>query len=668
MRSLVAQLFGRLTLLRTFAILSACILTLIAALLAWSLQGVMESIALKQETSLATGQAEALLQGHLLPQNPSAGLSGDTLRRLAADTTQNMHFGLFVRVKIWSPSGTVLYSDDTSLIGRRFPMDDDLEDILDGKVASAADISDLQAPENATERGKFHDLLEVYVPIAEGKGAARRIVGVYELYHDLTMLDSQEAMLRSAVWRNVAIGFIVLYLSLFLVVRNASRRLLRQRERLAHQALHDALTDLPNRDLLHDRIEQALRVAKRDRAPLALLLMDLDRFKEINDTFGHHHGDQLLKQVGGRLCARLRAVDTVARLGGDEFAMLLPSAGREGAITVAETILRTLEQPFTLEGYTVGVAASIGIILAPEQGEDAITLLRRADVAMYTAKRAAAGFAVYSPEQDQYSPDRLGLTGELRQAIGHDGLRVHYQPKVNFKTGQLDSVEALVRWPHPLRGFLPPDQFIPLAESTGLILPLSRWVLDTALRQCRAWHDEGLDIRIAVNLSARLLQDPHLVEMIVELLADHGVRPESLELEITESAVMADPARALGLLRRLHQMGVGLSIDDFGTGYSSLAYLNRLPVNEVKIDKSFVLGLGGGQESATIARSIIDLGHNLGLVVVAEGVEDEATYRLLAGLACDLAQGYYLSRPIPAHDLAAWVKALPGLIAQASVA
>ncbi|HXT35190.1 MAG TPA: EAL domain-containing protein [Chloroflexota bacterium] len=663
-QSLIANLIRRLTLLRTFAVLSAFILALIAALLAWSVQGVVEGIALKQETALATGQAEALLHAHLLPGRASSSLSLTALRQLAADTEQNMHFGLFVRVKIWSPTGTILYSDVPALRGRRFPIDDDLTDVLAGRVASAADISDLQAPENATERGRFRHLLEVYVPIRAAAGGTGRVVAVYELYHDLTLLDSQEATLRMAIWRNVIIGFLVLYLSLFAVVRNASGRLLRQQERLTHQALHDGLTDLPNRALLHDRIQAALRIPRQDAAGVALLLMDLDRFKEINDTFGHQQGDKLLRQVGARLRDTLRAADTVARLGGDEFAILLPAAGAAGAVTVAAAILRALDQPFVLEGYSMTLGASIGITLAPDHGQDAITLLRRADVAMYTAKRDAGGYALYTTEQDQYSPDRLGLTGELRQAIEQDGLCLHYQPKVDLRTGRLDGVEALVRWPHPDRGLLPPDKFIPLAEHTGLIAPLSRWVLATALRQCRAWRDEGLEIRVAVNLSARLLQDEHLIETVAELLQTHGVSPADLELELTESAVMADPARALGVLRRLHQMGIRLSIDDFGTGYSSLAYLNRLPVDEVKIDKSFVLDLRT-DAAATIARSIIDLGHNLGLVVVAEGVEDQATYERLGAMACDLAQGYFLSRPIPAADLTVWARSLLSLSARA---
>jgi len=312
-----------------------------------------------------------------------------------------------------------------------------------------------------------------------------------------------------------------------------------------------------------------------------------------------------------------------------------------------------------LEGYSVTVGASIGITLFPEHGADATALLRRADVAMYAAKQAQSGYALYTAAQDQYSPSKLGLTGELRGAIEGDQLCLHYQPKVDLRTGQLDSVEALVRWQHPARGFLPPDQFIPLAEQTGLITPLTHWVLTTAVRQCRAWQNAGRPIRVAVNLSARLLHDERLVETITATLAVHGVQATWLEVEITESAVMADPGRALDTLERLHQMGVRLAIDDFGTGYSSLAYLKRLPVDEVKIDKSFVRDMPTNGDDATIARSIIDLGHNLGLLVVAEGVEDQATWDQLGAMGCDQVQGYYLSRPISAADLTAWVAARP---------
>ncbi len=356
-----------LTLLRTFSVLSALIITLIASLLVWRVQDQVERMALQQEAVLAQGQAAALLHAGLFHPGTSAGLTPGTLRRLAVYTRQNMQYDHDVRVKIWNRHGTILYSDARAAIGRHFPIDDGLADILAGRVASAADISDLNAPENVTEHGHFRHLLEVYVPIQVGRGAP--IIGAYELYHDLTLLDGQEAELRRAIWGSVALGFLVLYISLFLIVHNASRRLVRQSASLVYQARHDALTDLPNRTLLHDRLQQALHHApppqsSGDSASVALLLMDLDRFKEINDTFGHHHGDQLLRQVGARLCATLRATDTVARLGGDEFAVLLPATDAQGASAVASTLVRTLEESFMLEGYSVSIGASIGIALA----------------------------------------------------------------------------------------------------------------------------------------------------------------------------------------------------------------------------------------------------------------------------------------------------------------
>lgn len=440
------------TLLQIFSVLSAVLLTLIGLLLGWRLQGAVADIALKQQATLASEQAETLLQAHFFAHGLSRPLTPADLHALGAYTRANMSSGLFVRVKIWSTNGTILYSDVSSLIGHRFPIDDDLGDVLAGKVPSFTDISDLSALENATERGQFQHLLEVYVPIrATVAGQGSRIVGAYELYQDLSALDAQDAILTRTVWSSVAVGFLVLYVSLFVVVRNASRRLVRHSGELAYQALHDPLTDLPNRTLLLDRVQHALHIAQRDQKSAALLLMDLDRFKEINDTFGHHHGDQLLLQVGQRIQARLRSSDTVARLGGDEFALLLPATDAVGAALTADKILATLELPFALEGYSVTVAASIGIALAPLHGDDPITLLRRADVAMYMAKRALTGHALYAEEEDQYSPGKLGLSGELRAAIEKDELCLYYQPKVDLATGQLDSVEALVRWQHPTR-------------------------------------------------------------------------------------------------------------------------------------------------------------------------------------------------------------------------
>jgi diguanylate cyclase (GGDEF)-like protein/PAS domain S-box-containing protein len=426
-------------------------------------------------------------------------------------------------------------------------------------------------------------------------------------------------------------------------------------ELLEYQALHDSLTGLPNRTVLRDRLNQAIKLASRNGTSVALLLMDLDRFKEINDTFGHHAGDILLQQLKPRLEETLRASDTVARLGGDEFAIVLPDTGPDGAISIAQKILAAIEEPVTLEDCAVNVGASIGIALYPQHGKEVSALLRRADVAMYHAKQSGLGHTVYDPQKDRYTASRLSLIGDLRRAVQNNEFVLHYQPKVHLGTGNVVGVEALVRWQHPQHGFMSPNDFIPMAEHRGLIQPISLWVLGAALQQVRKWKEMGIEISVAVNLSTKNLQDPNLVLTITRLLRKWGVRPTSLVIEITESAVMADPDRAIATLTTLRDMGVRISIDDFGTGYSSLAYLKKMPVHQVKIDKSFVRDIAENREDSAIARSVVDLGHNLGMQVVAEGVESQAGYDLLAGMGCDAAQGFHISKPIPAHELTAWL-------------
>ncbi len=431
----------------------------------------------------------------------------------------------------------------------------------------------------------------------------------------------------------------------------------KQIDSLRHQATHDALTELPNRVLLQDRLTQALADAARDATPIALLLLDLDRFKEINDTLGHHVGDQLLQRIGPRVLELLCGADTMARLGGDEFAVLLPGAEEAAATALATEILAALAVPFMLEGQSLDVGASIGIALAPAHGDDAATLLRHADVAMYVAKRGHQGHAVYDPAQDGNNPLRLGLMGELRAAIAQGELLLHYQPKLDHTSGRVSGVEALLRWPHPVHGLIAPDQFIPLAEQTGLIAPLTWWVLETALAQCQTWARAGLLLGVAVNLSARTLHDLALPARIAALLATYGVPAGLLTLEVTESALMADPTRALNVLTQLAEQGVCLAIDDFGTGYSSLAYLKRLPVHQLKIDRSFIQHLVEGGADAAIVASTIGLGHHLGLRVVAEGVETAEAWQLLAASGCDVSQGYHLSRPVTATELERWLRA-----------
>jgi diguanylate cyclase (GGDEF)-like protein len=529
----------------------------------------------------------------------------------------------------------------------------ELSQALHGELAS--EVSDLSKSENRDDR-RYGKLLEVYIPIQYQPGG--RTIGAFELYQSYGPVEREITSLQHSGYALLASGLVVLYLLLFGIVRHGSNTIVEQQERLLKQALHDALTGLPNRTLFHDRVQQAIRTAHRTDSVVALLLMDMDRFKEINDTFGHHHGDLLLQQFGARLHDALRESDTIARLGGDEFAILLPHTTEQGAVDVANKIVGALGRTFSVQGYALSVEVSVGIAYYPQHGADATTLLQRADVAMYHAKRTASGVVVYSAAQDDYSPDRLALISALRLAIDQDQLILHYQPKLDLKTQRVDGVEALVRWQHPEHGLIPPAEFIPLAEHTGLIRPLTRWVLSRALQQCRAWQLAELELSVAVNLSARSLHDPTLIPTVVELLDAWSVRADRLEIELTESSLMADPVHGAEILQQLHEMGIRIAIDDFGTGYSSLAYLRRLPVDEIKVDRSFVQNMASNGDDAFFIRSVCDLGHSLRLEVVAEGVESQQSLQLLAVMGCDLAQGYHLSRPLAAHELESWL-ALP---------
>jgi diguanylate cyclase (GGDEF)-like protein len=445
----------------------------------------------------------------------------------------------------------------------------------------------------------------------------------------------------------------LLLLPLFAVYKNASVSMERE-----HDALHDTLTGLPNRKMLLNKVTAAIADADRGGHEVGLFLLDLDRFKDVNDTLGHHVGDELLTHVGARLASVLRPEDTVARLGGDEFGVLLPVVkGPAAAEEVADRIRAALTQPFVLHDVALDLEASIGIALYPAHAADADALMQRADVAMYHAKETRSGIETYDSDRDPHSTQRLSLFGQLRRAIEDGELVLHYQPKVDLGTGEVSGVEALVRWQHPERGLLSPDTFVPLAEQTGLMKSLTANVLEQALRQTAAWVDGGLRVRMAVNVSARDLHDDTFCARVHEALERTGVPASFLELELTERVVMADPQRAMENLTALSRLGVRLSLDDFGTGYSSLAYLRRLPVTEIKIDKSFVLRMDVDDEDATIVRSTIELAHGLGLRVIAEGVETAETWQRLADLGCDAAQGYFLSRPHPAAVVTDWLSA-----------
>ena len=452
-------------------------------------------------------------------------------------------------------------------------------------------------------------------------------------------------------------GFVLMVVRLSAASIAEIKRLAAQEK---HRAMHDDLTELPNRALFRAHIDRTVKNAQPENRRVAVLVMDIDRFKEVNDTLGHYYGDLLLKQVAPRLRAAAGHSIMVARLGGDEFGVLCDVENDAKLATYAQRLIQHVERGFRIEDHDLNIGISIGIAIAPEHGDTSELLLQRADVAMYLAKQHNSGFAVYDAAQDRHSLDRLALAGQLRYAIGSDQLTLHYQPQKDIRTGTVRSVEALVRWNHPERGLLLPGEFLAIAEQTGLIKPLTRWVFDTVLHQTAIWQRSGIDLKVSLNLSVKDLQDPRFIQHIVDELASSRMLPGKVVFELVENAIMAD---VQATLHRLSGLGVRFSIDDFGTGYSSLSYLKQMPVSEIKIDRSFVMGMTTDDNDAVIVRAIIDLAHNLGYQVVAEGVEDKDTLDILEILGCDIAQGYYVSPALSKTELAEWLargSALPG--------
>ncbi len=429
----------------------------------------------------------------------------------------------------------------------------------------------------------------------------------------------------------------------------------RVEEALHHQAFHDALTGLPNRALLNARIQAMIESPRAGGTSTTLAVLDLNCFKAINDALGRHVGDSLLQEVAVRIRATVRDADFVARLGGDEFAVLIPDTSTSTAIALARRVVAAIGAEYAIEGHALEIGAAVGLAVYPDHASDAESLLRFADAAMYDAKRASAGYAVYDAQRDRDSSARLALAGGLRNAIARDELLLHYQPVVDLETRRITGVEALVRWAHPLLGQLPPGDFIPIAEETGFIVPLTHWVLETALRQLRAWERAGTSLRLAVNLSTRALLDPEFPRTVENLLSRHDVSPQALTLEVTETALMENLDTTRTILAELSALGVSISVDDFGTGYSSLGYLAQLPVDEIKIDKCFVLGMHADEKDGAIVRWVHGLGKMLGLRVVAEGVETAEALQTLVTLGCDVAQGFFISRPLPPNELNAWL-------------
>ncbi len=415
---------------------------------------------------------------------------------------------------------------------------------------------------------------------------------------------------------------------------------------LEHLALHDPLTNLPNRSLIQDRLQQCVFEAKRDKHSFSVIMMDLDRFKEVNDTLGHNFGDLLLMEVGQRLRQVIRETDTFGRLGGDEFAVILPGADIETGMLVANKLLTALEDSINIDGMELSISASLGIASFPEHGVNPSSLLKSADVAMYEAKQNKEGYCVYQFNNDPNTPRRLSLMGELRRAVAEDTLSLAFQPKIHLQSKKVIGAEVLLRWQHPDKGFIPPDEFIPLAEQTGLIKPLTEWVIRNAFESYARWCGSGLRVPLAINLSMYNLRDNHLPGFVNSMLAQHHVQSSDITFEITEGTIMHDPLQTMKILSAMEDMGICLSIDDFGTGYSSLSNLKKLPVHELKIDKAFVMDMASDNDDVAIVRTIIDLASNLRLSVVAEGVESEHAFELLKTMGCDSAQGYFISKPI----------------------
>ena len=455
----------------------------------------------------------------------------------------------------------------------------------------------------------------------------------------------------------ILIAGVVTSLLLFGLTRSQIRSV-RQKLGYAHdlefRATHDSLTHLPNRSALHARLGQLLGNGGQ---PFALLMLDLDGFKEINDTLGHHSGDLLLRRLGPRMLDAMGPGDLLVRLGGDEFAIVIASVTSvAGIMKRAEHLLEILRRPFELDDIEVKVDASIGIALAPDHGQDSSVLLRHADVAMYSAKRRNLNVVLYDPELDEHSPRRLSLVSELAHAIAEDQLELHYQPKVRLQDNRCTGLEALVRWNHPRDGLLMPGAFVPQAENSSIIQPLTDWIIESAIRQCRTWHQQGLDIEVAINVSARNLMDPDLPERVAELLRSLEFPAHYIEFEVTESAIIADPERAYQTLSSLHALGIKISIDDFGTGYTSMGHLKRLPVSSLKIDRSFVSNMESDENDALIVNTVAGLAHDLGMTVVAEGVEDGETLLTLKVIRCDFAQGFHICRPLPVENITEWLQ------------
>jgi diguanylate cyclase (GGDEF)-like protein len=644
----------RLSLTGQVALLSLIPMVALGFVLARVLQSQIVTRTLADAGESAQLVARLGIQPRLTPHELRHGLSAPDVRALDEQLRARSVRRDLARIKIWNSAGRIIYSDDHTLIGRSPGESDDLRDALRGEPDPAEVVTPSLHSETASEVG-LGRLVEVYVPlrfVSSGPPA-----GAFEIYLSYRPIATAISRDENMIVLLVFLGLALLWGILFRIVASASRRLSRQASENDRLARYDQLTGLPNRTLFRERVAQELNAGRSSARAVAVLLLDIDAFKQINDTLGHGTGDEVLREVARRLNAQLGSDALLARLGNDEYAILQPlPAGTADALALASDAQGAMETPIALDGVALNVELSIGIAFAPDHASDADTLLQRADMALDRARARRGRIEVYSPEYDQSGAARLALLGEVRPALEHGEFELYYQPQIDLADGHVSGVEALLRWRHPERGMVAPLEFISLIEQTALVGPVTLHVIELALRQLAAWRAEGLELGISVNLSARNLHDPELAGRIEALLHSHEIPAGSLTVEVTESAAMADPELAVGVLDTLRALGVGVSIDDFGSGHASIAYLARLPVSELKIDRSFVSRMCESPRDAAIVRTTIDLARHLGLHVVAEGIETAAVCERLAAMGCDTGQGYLISRPAPAEELTAWLR------------
>ena len=636
-----------MSLTRTFALVSLSTMVLLAAVVTWLLADTMRSQAQRDGEQLAETYVSQGVQSRIDteaisfwedPQSVSPALVA-SLDTVARSNSVQVLDGL----SLYSPDGEPLWTSLGSTTEAP-PLDQALADRAEEALAPVSHVVD-------TDLGP---VLEVTVPVIYGD----RLSGVYGYAQvDVPWEETSTLLARSLITVAAVITVIALlaWLLLFRTVHRASATLQKQTEEMEHLALHDVLTGLPNRRLLQDRLDRAIAASGRSGNRLALMILDVDRFKEVNDTLGHDRGDALLKEVAARLSQVVRDADTVARLGGDEFAVLAPEVGSLlDAERLGGRVHSAFDEPFEVDELHLHVEASIGIAIIPDNADNATELMQRADTAMYAAKATHLGALLYRPGEDGNSAERLALLSDLRLAIGTSQLSIHYQPKIDLSTTQVIGTEALLRWTHPVRGNIPPNDFIPLAENTGLIQGLTRHVLEMVCVQMSEWDRVGAEfahLPVAVNLSARNLLEPDFDEFLEDILASHLIEPDRLELEVTESALIEDPVRSHQMLHKIAGLGVTLAVDDFGTGYTSMSQLEQMPLSTLKIDRSFTMRLADDPGGATLVKAMVDLAHEFGLEVVAEGVEDAEVTAMLRELGCDMGQGYLWSRPVESEAL-----------------